>query len=157
MDMSDNSVIEKYCYDDEDANCETYGGLYQWPEMMQYGKSTQGICPDGWHLPTKQEWEALEIALGMPVDQATASSGLQGTVEGNMLKAGGSSGFEALMGGNRSSSGTFTVGGIVTAFWSSTQSSSFMARARTLSVDYPQVNHTNYSKEYGHAVRCIKD
>jgi hypothetical protein len=34
--MSNNSVIEKYCYNNEQDSCTKYGGLYQWDEMMQY-------------------------------------------------------------------------------------------------------------------------
>ena len=49
-DMSDNGLIEKYCYNNDTNNCNIYGGLYQWEEMMQYASSegVQGICPDGW-------------------------------------------------------------------------------------------------------------
>jgi uncharacterized protein (TIGR02145 family) len=61
-DPSDNDIIEKYCYDDDERNCDTYGGLYTWDEMMDYHPSdsgaigiTQGICPDGWHIPTYLE------------------------------------------------------------------------------------------------------
>src|SRR4030042_3367115 len=57
-DAADNSVIEKYCYNNDNNNCSVYGGLYQWNEMMGYSNSdngnpgiTQGICPAGWHLP----------------------------------------------------------------------------------------------------------
>ncbi|RLD79504.1 MAG: hypothetical protein DRJ15_09260 [Bacteroidetes bacterium] len=158
QDMSDNSTIEKYCFNDEETECNTYGGLYQWDEMMQYAKNNSpGICPDGWHLPSLQEWETLEIALGMPEEQATATSGWQGTVEGNMLKYGGSTGFDALMGGNRSSSGNFILGGLGTAFWTATQSTTYNAKARSFDTDHSQINHTNYSKEYGHAVRCVED
>jgi len=51
--QTDNGEIEKYCYNNLDANCVTYGGLYQWDEAMQYVTTagTQGICPDGWHIP----------------------------------------------------------------------------------------------------------
>ncbi|MFP4471865.1 MAG: FISUMP domain-containing protein, partial [Bacteroidales bacterium] len=59
--MADNGIIEKYCYDDDPANCETYGGLYQWNEMMQYNTAgSQGICPEGWSVPTDEEWKTLE-------------------------------------------------------------------------------------------------
>ena len=57
QDQTNNSIIEKYCYYDDELNCKKYGGLYQWSEMMQYTTiaGTQGICPDGWHLPTIDE------------------------------------------------------------------------------------------------------
>jgi len=57
--MSNNSVIEKYCYNNEEDSCTKYGGLYQWDEMMQYTteQGVRGICPAGWHLPTDEEWK----------------------------------------------------------------------------------------------------
>ena len=60
--MLNNGTIEKYCYDDLESNCDTWGGLYQWYEMMEYDTtpSTQGICPSGWHLPADEEWKILE-------------------------------------------------------------------------------------------------
>ncbi|MFC2102603.1 FISUMP domain-containing protein [Bacteroidota bacterium] len=64
--QTDNGVTEKHCYDDLPVNCEIYGGLYQWDEMMQYtfAPGTKGICPDGWHVPTKEEWQILVSFLG---------------------------------------------------------------------------------------------
>jgi uncharacterized protein (TIGR02145 family) len=64
--QTDNGEIEKYCYDNDPANCEIFGGLYQWKEMMAYSmKSNQGICPPGWHIPNEQnEWADLIINLG---------------------------------------------------------------------------------------------
>jgi len=54
--QSDNTTIEKYCYDNDSANCDIYGGLYQWNELMNHSTSTtQGICPAGWHIPSKTE------------------------------------------------------------------------------------------------------
>lgn len=59
---SDNEVIEKYCFDDEPLNCEKYGGLYTWHELMNYASipGGRGICPQGWHVPTDAEWKELE-------------------------------------------------------------------------------------------------
>ena len=56
-DQTNNGTIEKYCYDDNEANCDTNGGLYQWNEMMQYTtmEGAQGICPAGWHIATDAE------------------------------------------------------------------------------------------------------
>ncbi len=60
--QTDNEIIEKYCYDDSEANCDIYGGLFQWDEMMEYTttEGLQGICMEGWHLPTDAEWCTLE-------------------------------------------------------------------------------------------------
>ncbi|MCK5839195.1 MAG: hypothetical protein KAG99_05065, partial [Bacteroidales bacterium] len=61
-DQINNSIIEKYCYNDIEDSCDVYGGLFQWDEMMQYITDTlaQGICPTGWHIPADYEWKVLE-------------------------------------------------------------------------------------------------
>jgi len=40
------------CYNNKPANCEKYGGLYEW-------ETAKTICPKGWHLPTDKEWQKL--------------------------------------------------------------------------------------------------
>ncbi|MBI4646978.1 MAG: hypothetical protein HY738_10410 [Bacteroidia bacterium] len=52
--QTNNGIAEKYCYSNNSSNCDTYGGLYEWNEMMQYAVSdaqmtgtTKGICPTG--------------------------------------------------------------------------------------------------------------
>ncbi len=64
--QKDNGKIEKWCYDNLPANCETYGGLYQWDEMMQYTttEGAQGICPEGWHIPVYDDFDELAMSLG---------------------------------------------------------------------------------------------
>jgi len=59
---SDNDTIEKYCMGNMGWSCDEVGGLYFWNEMMNYTNQTggQGICPDGWHVPTDMEWKILE-------------------------------------------------------------------------------------------------
>ena len=64
-DQEDDTKIERYCYENDTTNCNKYGGLYQWAEMMQLPSrcntescadsikpNHQGICPDGWRLLT---------------------------------------------------------------------------------------------------------
>lgn len=59
------------CYDDKTANCDTYGRLYDWQTLMQGASSSdknpsgvQGICPKGWHVPSKAEWQTLVDFVG---------------------------------------------------------------------------------------------
>ena len=67
--QEDDSKIERFCYNDDTTNCDRYGALYQWAEMMQLpsecnSKSCadliqpnhQGICPDGWRLLTQDDF-----------------------------------------------------------------------------------------------------
>ncbi len=60
--QTDNETIEKYCYNDLESNCAQWGGLYQWPELMDYVTTSgaQGICPAGFHVPTDNEFKILE-------------------------------------------------------------------------------------------------
>ncbi|NCB20693.1 MAG: hypothetical protein EOM88_02100 [Clostridia bacterium] len=73
--QSNNNIIEKYCGQNDKANCDIFGGLYQWSETVQYDsnvtnisghssyKKVQGICPSGWHIPSNNEWSFLEQHL----------------------------------------------------------------------------------------------
>ena len=65
-DQSNNGVYEKFCYANKESNCDVYGGLYQWRELMQYDttESSRGICPDGRHVPSVSEFEILSNFLG---------------------------------------------------------------------------------------------
>lgn len=61
---TDNGTIEKHCYNDLETNCDTYGGLYSWNELMQYATadSSQGICPAGWRVPDLDDWHTINDA-----------------------------------------------------------------------------------------------
>lgn len=82
----DNDTLEKNCYADDPANCLIYGGLYQWDETMQYTAmaSAEGICPDGWHIPSDDEFKTLEIEMGITQSQANMNQ-WRGTNEGSKL------------------------------------------------------------------------
>ena len=75
--QSDNSKVERYCYNNDTTKCLNYGGLYQWAEMMNLpfecnSKSCadsikpnhQGICPDGWRLLTYNDFYIVVHADG---------------------------------------------------------------------------------------------
>jgi uncharacterized protein (TIGR02145 family) len=71
IEQKDNGFIEKYYYGNDTSKCKIYGGLYSWAESMQYnppdlGKigTTQGVCPDGWHIPSGSEWGLLREYCG---------------------------------------------------------------------------------------------
>jgi uncharacterized protein (TIGR02145 family) len=151
----DNGIIEKYCYNNDPANCNTYGGLYQWNEAMQYttAEGAQGICPSGWHIPTMAEFQTL----------STTVSG-----DGNALKAIGqgtgggagtnTSGFSALLSGYRSHSGYFYSLSYYATFWSSTEGDPMSADYMGLYFGNGYVTLGNYDyKDYGFSVRCVKD
>jgi len=163
-------IIEKYCYNNSTSNCDTYGGLYQWDEMMQYSTTpgVQGICPPGWHLPTDGEWCTLENEVDAGSVSCSAI-GWRGTDAGGNIKETGtthwhnpnigatnSSGFTALGSGYRNTNGTFGSLTYGAYMWSSNVSGS-TAWDRRLWHGYTEVNRYYGSKTLGYSVRCLKD
>lgn len=168
--QANNTTIEKYCYNNTESNCTTYGGLYQWNEMMNYSTTpgVQGICPDGWHVPTDAEWCTLEQEVDPTI--TCSSTGWRGVDGGGKLKETGtphwtspntgatnSSGFTALPGGYRNTDGVFNYVNLSGSWWSSSPNSASHAWYRNLYYDYAQVLRNYYNKSGGFSVRCLKD
>jgi len=88
-----------YCYDDAELNCRRYGRLYTW-------ESAQGACRSmgkGWRLPTEDDWRRLARHYG----GVSEDSDDRGKAAYAALFIGGSSGFNALLGGGRSEAGEY--------------------------------------------------
>jgi len=158
--MADTGTIEKYCYGDDEANCTTYGGLYQWDEMMQYTETegTQGICSIGWHIPTDAEQNTLDqylTAEGCTCD-ADRSGDWDCAPAGTALKELGSSDFEALLSGYRYTNSNYDGRGTHTYLWSSTVGTTG-AWVRYLSSSESSVYRFDHNKANGFSVRCLKD
>ena len=160
---SDNSIIEKYCFNDNAAGCSTYGGHYAWDEMMDYNPSdtanpstTQGICPLGWHLPSDEEIKSLEVQLGMTVADADLTNTWRGDGPGTAMKNGGSSGLDHILAG-RFSGGVFVLQGSYEFFWTATDFGSYGWR-RCLNLSATGVGrYNNFPKATGCTVRCAMD
>ena len=54
---------ESWCYEDDESNCKVYGRLYSWNAATLNG-TKQGVCPEKWHVSTKDDWENLINAVG---------------------------------------------------------------------------------------------
>ena len=67
--QANNGTIEKYCYNNLESNGAIYGGLYSWNEMMKYStiEGSQGICPDGFRIPTRTDFQTLFNFVGADV------------------------------------------------------------------------------------------
>lgn len=150
-----NGMVEKYCYNNDTLNCNTYGALYQWNEAMEYKTiaGTQGICPAGWHIPTYEEFETLSSSVGGSGNALKALE--QGAGDGMGTNT---TGFSALLAGDRNYyEGGFTSLGQSATFWISNESGPESAQYMYLSVSYNNIGFWNYSKLNGFSVRCLRD
>ena len=102
------------------------------------------------------DWMTLESEIGMPTSQVT-SMGMRGTNEAALLKQGGSTGFEALLGGFRNTNGSFAQVNDAGIFATSSNFNSSTALIRQLFSSNNQILRQNNSKLMGISVRCIKD
>ena len=180
--QTDNELIEKYCFNNDESNCNLYGGLYEWDEMMQYmtQEGARGICPEGWHVPSDAEWTALTDHIrGQPeyccnantfnIGKALASTTLWYGPSGYPCGIGNdpgtnnTTGFSGLPGGSR----TFTTQNppqprfyYLSTFgywWTSTASDDLRALGRSLYWDRAGIGTSNVVKGTGYSIRCLRD
>jgi uncharacterized protein (TIGR02145 family) len=153
--QTDNCIPEKYCAP-SDAACTSYGGFYQWQEIMDYsspgpGQLVQGLCPPEWHVPTLAEWQML-------IDgQVNAGNGIAG---GDLKDPNPALGFRALLGGlfYQNSIWAAASGGLKgTMLWTSESSGSSRGIARGLNSYDESVSLYHSSRSNAFPVRCVKD
>jgi uncharacterized protein (TIGR02145 family) len=169
---TNNGIIEGYCYSNEESKCKTYGSIYRYGEAVQYHPSdtgtigiTQGICPNGWHIPTEKEWLTMIEYLG---GKAVAGGKLKESGTAHWLSpntgATNETGFTALPGGYASGEfglENFYSGYInsVGAFWTATKpqgTASQIGSHFELKYDDSKIT-LSYQEEGGFSVRCIKN
>jgi hypothetical protein len=142
QDQTNNRKIEKYCYNDSSINCDKYGGLYQWDEAMQYDttENIQGICPTGWHIPSKTQLQTL-----------------MNFINDNEIVLSDTNKLFILFSGYRDSYGNFFFKDKETHIWSSTKNMNLDV-ANSLNL-YPNNYISSYNdfKKNGFNIRCIKD
>jgi uncharacterized protein (TIGR02145 family) len=171
-DMSDDGVVEKYCYNNLEINCKDYGGLYQWDELMNYSTTPgcKGICPEGWHIPTDEDFKILEGAadsyFGYPHAEWDMTD-WRGTDVGFHLKStsgwfsngNGDNlvGFSALPAGFRSTNGSFDLAGEYCYFWFSSTMPDNDAWSRFINLSHQDIYRWDYDRDIGFPVRCVMD
>jgi uncharacterized protein (TIGR02145 family) len=148
-----NRVTPAYClYNNSEFSKKTYGAIYNF-HAVKTGK----LCPEGWHVPSEEEWNTLMNFLGGD------------TIAGGKLKEEGTlhwvtpntgadneSGFTGLPGGNRTFSGYFQYIGKY-GYWWSDSDSTICACGYRMAYNSTDVYKTNYHKQSGLSVRCVKD
>jgi uncharacterized protein (TIGR02145 family) len=130
-----------WCYDDNKDNCQKYGRLYDWQTAIN-------VCPIGWRLPSKSDFETLLANVGDSANNAFYS-----------LKDGGSSNFSALPGGYRYKSGRFGYIDDQGVWRTSTVEETHYLWIFYSNFSYGFVSRLYYddNADYGYSVRCIKD
>lgn len=151
---SNNGTIEKYCYDNNTANCITYGGLYNWDEAMSYSavSGATGICPSGWHIPTNAEFVTLAATAGNSSNALKAIG--QGTGSGTGTNI---SGFSALLAGFHGATSIYDYLGTSVFFMSSTVESATYASGIRLNNNENVIHFDGFQRIDGISVRCLKD
>ena len=163
-----------WCYDNDPANCTKYGRLYTWAAAMDsvgtwsnngkgcgYGSTcsptlpVRGICPEGWHLPTKSEFETLFTAVG---GQSIASIMLRSTSSWKNHGNGTDDfGFSALPAGYLSNGGYFSSSGYYAYFWSTTEDDDVKAYNVYLYYYNESAFLSSRYKDFALSVRCLRD
>jgi uncharacterized protein (TIGR02145 family) len=144
-------------YNNDSSNAENFGALYNW-----YVLESEKLCPEGWHVPSDEEWIALESILG--------GAGLAGGAlkeEGTKLwktpnlEASNESGFTARPGGYRSYNGTFNLMRTSGYWWSTSEKSWYGSSPKVLYryLLYDDVALARHiaEKTNGFSVRCVKN
>ena len=165
--QENDSKIERYCYDNDTTNCNMYGGLYQWAEMMQLPSrcntescadlikpNHQGICPSGWRLLTYNDYYIV-------VHADNNEDGVKGTRSAYGFGGSNDSGYSLIGAGGRTDEG-----GVVSlndaTFWY------YPREILSEGVFLPNAGYTsayrntmdgkdncNYTKREGYSVRCV--
>ena len=164
---NDNGGIWVYDYNGsstseakQSENYQKYGCLYNW-------ETAKDVCPDGWHLPSDEEWKVLERYLGMSEIESNEWSWRNSGEVGKKLKvassfnisseyADNSSGFSALAGGNRFEEGFFDNENITVDFWTNGINGLFPV-VRYLNRSYKGICRTDRDEYQGNYIRCIKN
>lgn len=173
-------------YNNYPKNGAKYGKLYNWYAVID----PRGLAPEGWHVPSNEEWQTLEDYLGddagkkmkstsgwnnweeditcsncknwnseyrnktaCHVCQDTRANGKK-THSGNGTN---STGFSGLPGGSRRGYGTFSGIGNYGFWWSSTEYGTSYAWIGALFYTIGDVVSSDYNKQFGFSVRCLRD
>jgi len=160
-----------WCYDDKDENCAKYGRLYTWASAVGktetecgYGKECnlgtgdiRGVCPEGWHLPSLEEWEDLFKAVGGILTAGAKLKSKTGWMEYSGINNEDAFGFSALPAGGRYNNGSYSAEGAFALFWSTTKYDGISAFYINFFAHKEDAYFSVDDKTYGFSVRCLKN
>ena len=161
-----------FCYDNKPAHCKIYGRLYTWAAAVGksdgecgYGKkcslpakNVQGVCPDGWHLPSERDIIHLIRATDEYSHVGTNLKAFTGWLGYGSGPGNGTDdyGFSGLPSGIKTFDADYRYEGIYTYFWSSTEIDAYHAHTMSLRPDR-YLMLFDYTKFRAYSVRCLKD
>ncbi|WP_073158769.1 fibrobacter succinogenes major paralogous domain-containing protein [Fibrobacter sp. UWH5] len=164
-----------WCNGNKASNCDKYGRLYTWSAVMDsaaqfsvnagtkcgYGKTCtpnsphRGICPEGWHVPTNEEYSTLYTYIG----GSSATGSLLKSTSGWSNSGNGTDkyGFSVLPAGFRFGNGVFDFGDYDAYLWSASEDDSDDAWYQDFYYGRDYALQYGGSKDSGRSLRCLKD
>ena len=187
-DTSTTTPFRYYPNNSNSTDITFYGYLYNWPAVMNGAASSnanpsgvQGVCPDGWHVPSTAEWESLMTYMNSQsqyvcqsgytnsfakslADSVAWATNTQTCTVGYNLNENNATGFSARPAGYMSIrwNNTPTIlnpinFGNNALFWSATETSPVIAGGYNIGYRDPNFIFSSASKYYGRSVRCVRD
>lgn len=146
----DVNSMPSYCYEDADLNCRRYGRLYTWESARQVCQS----LGDGWRLPTDDEWRRMAKEYG----GVSEDSNDRGKAAYKALLEGGSSGFNALLGGGRSNDGQYARLEAHGFYWTASESDPASGWFYNFGRGTQALHRQNGGeKQRAFSVRCVRE
>lgn len=131
-------INDSFCYQNESAYCEVFGRLYTF-------RAAIAACPEGWHVPTIDDWKALFRTFG----------GNQKA--GQALQKDGASGINLALGGFGDSSGVFKNVGISGNYWDAEKKSNSTSGLISVRKGNNEIYHSEIGNWLRNSCRCMKD
>ena len=167
-----------YCYDNDPVNCAKYGRLYLWSAALDsagiipgntangcgYSESrcisrgARGVCPEGWYLPGKSEWEDLFLMAGREGIAGKLLKSTEGWIDRNEETSGNGVdrfGFSALPAGRRNANGEYENLGSHAYIWSTEANFNSAYEAFLSPAGVVRLSESSMNGAY--SVRCVRE
>jgi len=163
-----SNVVEGKCYGNSDINCANFGRLYDWATAMGevfndrfFGLSLprRGICPYGWHIPSRAEWTQLKNYLGSNAARylKTTSGWTSCSPSSSTYVCEDAYGFSALPAGRGNTDSTFSDINTSGYWWTPEESGDTYAYQSSMQNNSNSLNSGGPLKGNFQSVRCVKD
>ncbi len=175
--QSSDTVAYRYAPADNEANVAQFGYLYNWAAVMHGAdfsnaspSGVQGVCPDGWHVPSNAEWKTMTDFVRRDPDymyvslsEAKALAAPAGWDTTHLLNTPGrDQRLNNATGFNAKPAGCFAFGdyqdfGGYAHFWTSVRTSDYYGGGRSIGFNRTEAGSYESSLFYGRSVRCVRD